>query len=242
MAEADRGAREIDTEALLGDTSQGPPQSCPICREDLGSGAKFECHGCRQLFHYSCYHRHLQSSVNRGCPCCRYGEIQPTDENQNQEQQPNQPHNQQLPLNPNHVLPMFFVNPNAGQNPPDPRVTRYVSLSCASYCYFFLLLMTFPLSSFIYWPYSTIIWLVCWGGSAFSIYKLGFRDTRMLLYASFGFGFLAMIFASILAAHSQVIWAILFSICAGGEWGTISMAFRQLYLLRRELRQEGLLP
>lgn len=235
MAEADRGeAREIDTEPLLRDTS--PNQSCPICREDLNtSDAKFECHGCRKLFHYSCYHRHLQFSVNCGCPCCRYGEASQS-ENQNQGE-PNQQH-----INPNHILPMFFVNSNAGQNPQhDPRITRYLSLSCTSYCYFFLLLVTFPLSSFIYWPYSLIIWLACWSGSAFGIYKLGFLDTRMLLYGSIGFGFLSMIFASILAVHSEVIWTILFAICAGGEWGTISIAFHHLYLLRRELRQEGLL-
>lgn len=244
MAEADSNRnREVDTEPLLGDATSS--QSCPICREELGSSAKLECHGCRQLYHYSCYHRHLQSSSNRGCPCCRYGEVRPADENQQANQEPNQ----QLPVNPNHVLPMFFINQNTResgltrQNPHiDPRVERYISLSCASYCYLFLLIATFPISSFVYWPYSILIWLACWSGLAFGIYKLGFRDIRMLLYASFCFGALAMIFASILYVHPEIIWATLFSICAGGELGTIHMVFRELYILKIELRQEGLLP
>lgn len=56
--------------------------NCPICIDTVHAiDNVITCAGCKQLYHYACYTKHIQQSYNAGCPTCRYGETMRQDSN-----------------------------------------------------------------------------------------------------------------------------------------------------------------
>ena len=142
----------LDREFPSPPTAPSPTQeTCRICMTSMRIGqALMDCHQCRKAFHYSCYHRHLQTSPRGGCPACRYGAIPENPPSSappgttNQDSPPSQPF---LPLQQEASINQGMVNQGAAapfmppmvyQDPQiDQRALAYSFTKCALYCFLF---------------------------------------------------------------------------------------------------------
>lgn len=251
--------------ATLSPNTPSPNQEiCRICMSVMRTGqARMDCHQCRVSYHYSCYHRHLQTSPRGGCPACRYGAIpeaslssQETSQTGSQEgSSSSQSRSQDLshPFLPLQQEPMSqgaaapFMPPMIYQDPQiDQRALAYSLTKCALFCFLFFTIPAIPIAAFVLWPYSVIVWLGGIGISAlFPIYtfvpQTSIHAVRYLLYASMGGLIFSSVFGTVLASTQALGWVIVYGLVCGLQAGFFLAACHKLYHYRQYLLGEGIL-
>jgi len=256
MASAEPSPGSADGRPLL----QASPQSeCPICRTPMTrTQAQMDCHQCRQPFHYSCYHRHLQTSARGGCPSCRYGAIgegttfsssppphstaaQATTLTVNQVSPPSGPFlpiQQQMPWG---AGAPFMYSPN---DPIDPRLIAYRLTKCIMWCYLFFMIPSIPIYAFVTWPYTILIWTS--GLLVTSFIPNRFVNPALivhvqyLLYASLGTMVLGGVLGSVLSSDESYGLLAAYALITGFQHGFYVCAAWLLYRHGKLLRNQGL--